>query len=103
MTRPKNLFWDSCCFIRLLTRSPTELLGDLEQYVKDAQEGIVRIHYSTISYVEIRPRYFVGSHHGTIEEFFAHWRSAFHPFDPNPNILIVAGRLRDAEPELGRK
>jgi hypothetical protein len=63
--RPKNLFWDSCCFIRLLTRSPIELVGDLE---------------------------------GTIEEFFAHWRSAFHPFDPNPNILIAAGRLRDAAP-----
>jgi hypothetical protein len=98
VTRPKNIFWDSCCFIRLVTRNPTELLGDMEHYIQDSRQGIVMIHYSTVAYTEMRPRYFVGSRYGTIEEFFAHWGSAFHPFDPNPNILIAAGRLRDAEP-----
>jgi len=100
VTHPLNVFWDSCCFIRLITRTPDELLGDMEQYVHEARDkGKLKIHFSTIAFVEIRPRHFKGSKYGSIEEFFAHWGSAFHPFEPNPNILIYAGRLRDAVPE----
>lgn len=98
MSNPLNVFWDSCCFIRLITRTPDELLLDMEQYVNDARKGLLKIHFSTIAYVEIRPRYFNNTKYGSIEEFFDHWGSAFHPFDPNPNILIEAGRLRDADP-----
>lgn len=98
MSDPLNIYWDSCNFIRLITRKPDELLLDMEQYVNDARNDDVKIHFSTISFVEMRPRYFQGSKYGSIEEFFDHWGSAFNPFDPNPNILIEAGRLRDADP-----
>lgn len=98
MSQSRNIYWDSCCFIRLITRTPDELLGDLEQYVQDARKHRIKIHFSTIAFVEIRPRHFIGSKYGSVEDFFAHWGSAFHPFEPNPNIMIYAGKLRDATP-----
>ncbi|MGD9543791.1 MAG: type II toxin-antitoxin system VapC family toxin [Methylocystis sp.] len=97
MIRPKNVFWDSCCFIRFITRYP-ELLADMEQYIKEAREGSIAIHFCTIAFAEIRPRYFKESAYGSIEEFFDHWGSAFVPIDPNANILIEAGRIRDVDP-----
>jgi len=81
MTRPKNFFWDSCCFIRFITRYP-ELLADMEQYIKEARDGSIAIHFCTVAFAEIRPRYFKESSYGSIEEFFDHWGSAFVPIDP---------------------
>lgn len=34
----KNLFWDSCVFIRYLTRLPTEYLAEIDQYISEAKE-----------------------------------------------------------------
>jgi hypothetical protein len=74
------------------------MLGDLDQFVKEAQEDKVKIYYSTIVYTEFRPRFFVGTKFGEISKFFADFRKAFHPVEPNPNILMWSGRLRDIEP-----
>jgi hypothetical protein len=92
------LIWDSCCFIRFVTRDPNEFLGDLDQFVQEAQEGKVTIYYSTITYVEFRPRSFRGLRYGDITSFFADFRRVFYPIEPNPQILLWAGRLRDADP-----
>jgi hypothetical protein len=91
-------FWDSCCFIRSVTRSPPDYTSDLDQFIADARSGRVKIFYSTIVYSEFRPRYFKGSKYGEISEFFADFGKAFQPIEPNPNIMMWSGRLRDAEP-----
>jgi hypothetical protein len=90
--------WDSCCFIRFVTRQPPDYNGDLGQFVADARAGKVKIFYSTIVYTEFRPRHFRGTKYGEISEFFADFSKAFQPIEPNPNILMWSGRLRDAEP-----
>ncbi|MGH2510246.1 MAG: type II toxin-antitoxin system VapC family toxin, partial [Ktedonobacteraceae bacterium] len=100
MAPPKNLFWDSCVFIRYLTRQPTDFLADIDQYVAEAK-GTDRkyiIHCSTLVFVEIRPRFLKKTGFGTAAEFMSDLGSAFAPFDPNPNILSYAGALRDHEP-----
>lgn len=98
MTDPEHLFWDSCVIIRYVTRSPSELLGDLDDYVESAKRGDRKIYCSTLAMTEIRPRYFIGGKFGSIRQFFIDMESAFYPVEPNPNILIAAGELRDAEP-----
>jgi hypothetical protein len=98
---PINVFWDSCIFIRYITETPKDRLQDIHDFLADAQgKGTKRrnIYYSTIVYSEIRPRYFKDSKYGSLEEFFASFGSSFNPIDPNPNILIGAGELRDAVP-----
>ncbi len=98
MAPPKNLFWDSCVFIRYLTRSPATLLADIDQYVVDCRDGKYTIHCSTLVYSEIWPRFLKKRGFGTPASFFSDLGSAFAPFDPNPNILSYAGALRDHEP-----
>lgn len=66
--------------------------------MRNARDGKIKIHFSTIAYAEIRPRFFKGSRWGTIEDFFEGWGNAFYPFDPNPNIFIRAGQMRDIDP-----
>jgi hypothetical protein len=80
-----------------VTREPNEFLGDLDQFVKEAQEEKIKIFYSTIVYIEFRPRHFKKSRYGDISKFFSDFRRAFYPIELNPNILMWAGRLRDAE------
>src|SRR5579863_9056723 len=95
---PKNLYWDSCIFIRYLTRKPADLLGHIDQYVAEARDGKVQIHCSTLVFSEIRPRFLKQRGFGKAQDFFADLGAAIAPFDPNPNILSWAGALRDHDP-----
>lgn len=94
MTGPENIFWDSCVFIRYLTENPRDYVDDIARYITDAKHGRRQIYYSTIAYTEIRPRHL--RPYQTIQRLFADWGRAFVPIEPNPNILINAGILRDA-------
>jgi len=97
---PKHLFWDSCVFIRYLTKGEGWL--DIAELISDTKakfQGERRhVYYSTLTYAEIRPRHFVGSAHGSLDDLLAELGAAFEPIDPNPNILKAAGELRDAVP-----
>ena len=64
MIDPANLYWDSCVFIRYLTRTPTAHLTDIDSFIKDAKNGKRKIFFSTIALTEIRPRFFKGSEFG---------------------------------------
>lgn len=98
MSRPENLYWDSCVFIRWLTRQPPDMVADIDQYIEDARKDRVQIHFSTALFAELRPRYFKGTRYGGITDLFRDLGSAFSPIDPSPNILIAAGELRDIDP-----
>jgi hypothetical protein len=93
-TDPKNMFWDSCVFIRYITESPQDYVNDIEQYIKDARERKRTIYFSTLVYTEIRPRFF---RQGNIHDFFDDLTGMFVPVDPTPNIFITAGAMRDID------
>jgi predicted nucleic acid-binding protein len=95
---PQNMFWDSCVFIRYLTQTPSQYVQDIENFIRDAQAGRRSIYFSTLAFTEIRPRYLRQHQHGSIQDFFDNWRSAFIPIDPTPNVYITAGELRDVDP-----
>jgi predicted nucleic acid-binding protein len=91
-----NLFWDSCVFIRYLTGGV--LADEIGSLIADARKKSRTIYFSTIAFAEIRQRHFKGTTFGDIQDFFHDLGAAFEPIDPNPNILIAAGELRDAAP-----
>lgn len=98
MIGPRHLFWDSCVFIRYLTRIPPEGIADLEDLVRDTQRKADaerrKVIYSTIVFTELRPRFLKPGQ--SIGDFFDDLGASFEPIDPNPNILRAAGELRDA-------
>jgi hypothetical protein len=94
---PASMYWDSCVFYRYLTLEPPEYLHDIEDFIKDAKSGERRIYCSTVSFVEIRQSALKKRSHSSINQFFADMGRAFYPIDPNPNIMIAAGQLRDAQ------
>ena len=94
MSADGNVFWDTCVFWRYITRSPTELLNDIDSFIADAKNKKRKIYFSTISFVELKPSIFV-SRTGDLRSFFNDMAAAFEPIDPNPNILLDAGELRD--------
>ena len=95
MTNSDHLFWDSCVFIRYLTGAPADNIGDIDDYLADARKRQRAIYYSTLIYTEIRPRFLIKKH-GTIRKFIEDMKGSFYPIEPNPNILIAAGELKDA-------
>lgn len=92
-----NLFWDSCVFIRYLTGQIGDpYFEEIAHYVDEAKAGGWTIHFSTIAFAEIRPKHLRKKGFFSISDFLADLGGAFIPIDPNPNIMIDAGELRDA-------
>ena len=98
MSVPHDLFWDSCIFIRYLIGDETaDCFEDIAKFVTEAKAKKRTIHFSTITFAEIRQEFFKGGAYGTVQEFFEDLGSSFTPIEPNPNILIAAGELRSAK------
>lgn len=95
---PKNMFWDSCIFIRFLIQHPQDYLSDITDYISDVKNGKRKVYFSTIAFSEIRPRHLTAKNIGTINDLFKDLGSAFIGIDPNPNILSGCGRIRDVDP-----
>lgn len=94
----KNLFWDSCVFIRYITNDvDAPYFGDIAKFVDEAKARKRQIYYSTISLAEFRQEYFIGSSYGSIQDFFDDMGSACLPVEPNPNIMISVSELRSAK------
>jgi len=89
--------WDSCVFIRYLTQSPPDCVSDIDQYIQDVQANKRTVYFSSLVYTEIRPRFL--RHRGilSIQDFFADLGATFTAIDPNPNILMMAGEMRDID------
>ena len=93
----KNLFWDSCLFIRYIIDDETmPHFEDISRFIDEAKLNIRKIYFSTVTYAEIRQEHFKGGKFGTLKEFFDDLGANFVPIEPNPNILIKAGELRSA-------
>ena len=91
--------WDSCVFIRYLTRTPLEKVGDIEDFIKDAQQPNGRkIWFSTLVFAEIRTNHLATRGYGTVMDFIEDMEGAFEPINPDPNIMMAAARLHEAKP-----
>lgn len=98
MSGPENLYWDTCVFMRYLTRIPDNGLTDIDMYIRDAKKGDRKIFVSTIVFAELRLWALKGAGYESVAKFVADLGRAFYPIDPNPNIMVAAGELRDATP-----
>ncbi len=101
MSESRNLFWDSCVFIRYITQRPEDDLHILEAIIKDTRTKVEserqKIFFSSLIFTEVLPKH-LKSGAGSIDDFFNSLGSNFEQVDPGPQILKWAGQLRDAEP-----
>jgi predicted nucleic acid-binding protein len=88
-----NIYWDSCVFYRFLTQKPFNFVDDISRFIEDAKKGTRKIYCSTIVLAEIRAE---ALKRGNIQDFFASLKSAVNLVDPDPNIMIMAGQLKDS-------
>lgn len=65
----------------------------IKQYLSDAQSGKVTIYMSSISAVEILPSKLKKSN--SFEDFMDDYQGVIVLSDPGPNVMTLAGRLRD--------
>jgi hypothetical protein len=94
----KNLFWDSCVFIRYVTRDESSPhFQDICRFASEARSGKRQILYSTLTLAEFRQDHFTESPFGSVKDFFDDMGSACIPIEPNPNVMIAAGELRSAK------
>lgn len=93
MTAPDHLFWDSCVFTAYLGNQGAYDVASIEKYLSEAKEGKVLIHASTISSAEVLPSQIKNG--GSFESFLQDFQGAVNPIDPNPNIMMRSGLLRD--------
>jgi predicted nucleic acid-binding protein len=84
-------------FYRYLTGVPPELVDDIHRFIEDARKGERKIYASTIVLAEIRHAALRTKGFGTIEAFINDVRKGVLLIDPNPNIMIAAGRLKDCQ------
>lgn len=95
--QPDNLYWDTCNFIRYLSGTGRlSYYDDLVQFVEESQQKNPhwRIYYSTVMLAEFSPNHLADTGFKSIDEFMADLGGAFYPIDPNPNIMILASKLR---------
>lgn len=69
-------------------------VDSLSQYLEDAVAGKLRIYTSTISSAEVLPSK-IKKGFGTFEEFLSDLDGVVVPIDASPNIMQLAGQLRD--------
>lgn len=95
-TKISHLFWDSCCFIAFLNDEKDAYdVSSIEQYLDDAREGKARIYTSTVALAEVRPSFLRKKSIGSFSEFVDDLSGAVIMIDASPNVMTIAGRLRD--------
>ena len=95
MVAVNNYLWDSCVFIAYLKDEVEAYdVASLQQYLEETKQGVTRIYASTISSAEVLPSK-IKKAYGTYEEFLSDFEGAVVAIDPNPNIMQLAGQLRD--------
>lgn len=89
-----NLFWDSGVFTAFLCdQKDIYDVASIEKYLTEAKAGDVKIYTSTIASAEVLPRQITKV--ASFEDFLEDFHGAVTPFDPTPNVMRLAGHLRD--------
>lgn len=94
-----NLVWDTCVFSRYIIGQPTDFVTDIDLYISDARRSRRTIYFSTIVLAEVRQSAVKQGREARLDQFMSDMNSAFVPIDVNPNIGLLAGRLRAVNPQ----
>lgn len=96
MSVKTNLFWDSCVFVAYFSDNRSAYdIDSIEQYIDDARKGSVDIYTCSIALAEIVPSSFKGGNYATFMQFQKDLRGSVKLIDLNPNVMLLAGRLKD--------
>jgi len=91
-----SLFWDSCVFYAFLGDEQHAYdIASIEQYLQEAKAGKCRIYASSLVFAEVTPSAITRPTIGTFQDFVDDLQGAVSIIDPTPNVMHLAGRLRD--------
>ncbi len=93
-----ELFWDTCVFCAHLYDEVDqygEVIDHIRQYIREARAGKWRIITSSIVFAELAFSKVKRDAPGTMEDLRRDIEAACLLIDPNPNIMMLAGKLRD--------
>ena len=98
MRSAPEIFWDTCVFCAHFY-DEREQYGDtidhIRQYLREASEGKWRIITSSVVFAEIAFSKVKKGAPGSIEDVVRDIESSCIIIEPNPNIMLLAGKLRD--------
>jgi predicted nucleic acid-binding protein len=98
MNQAPEVFWDTCVFGAHLYDDSTQygvVVDHIRQYLREAQDGKWRILTSSLVFAELAFSKVRNGAPGTIEDFVSDLSAFCLVIEPNPNIMILAGKLRD--------
>lgn len=89
-----SAFWDSGVFTAFLCDQTDKYdVASIAQYLEEARAGALRIYTSTLASAEVLPSHMTRA--TSFEEFLGDYQGAVVAIDPQPNVMALAGRLRD--------
>ena len=97
-----NLFWDSNVFIAFLNKEIGAYdIDSIAQYIKETQEKKHHIFTSNMVFAEITPSKIADSDYSKFQEFLDDYEGLITPIGADPNILTLAGNLKDLKYKKG--
>lgn len=102
----QNLFWDSNVFLAFLNRENIAYdVDSIKQFLEDtkAPKNKYKIYTSIITLAEISPRKLAKSDYESFQEFLDDFEGAIEIMADDPNIMYLAGRLRDVKYKKGNE
>jgi predicted nucleic acid-binding protein len=91
-----NLFWDSCVFMAFLRDERAAYdVDSIEQYLTESSDGRHRIYTSSLVFAEVLPSSIIKPEIGSFSDFVDDFRGAIVIIDASPDVMHLAGRLRD--------
>jgi predicted nucleic acid-binding protein len=98
MKQAPEIFWDTCVFGAHLYDDAAQygsVVEHIRQYLREAHEGKWRIITSSILFAELAFSKMKKEAPGSIDDLVADISSFCLVVEPNPNIMMLAGKLRD--------
>ena len=95
MAYTRKLFWDSCVLnAHLYDEQDKYDVASIRQFLEEAlDDRLYEIYVSTVSLAETSTKKLKGKR--LMLEFFADYAGHLHTVEPSPNVMIMAGQLRD--------
>jgi len=93
-----NLFWDSNVFISFINDENEQFdIASIRQFLEETQSSPkkYRIYASTMALAEVTPGKLRSSDYGDFQEFLNDFEGVVDLIAPDPNILKLAGILKD--------
>jgi hypothetical protein len=91
-----DLFWDSCVFTAFLRNEQAYYdVNSIEQFLIESRDGKYRIYTSSLVFAEVLPSSITKPEIGSFLDFVDDFRGAVIIIDASPDVMQLAGRLRD--------